>query len=67
MAGVLVAEVHKVPEPANLVRRNFFKILLLAENFDQNPRVTKCKNLNVSAEQKIVCENRNNLVFKQIV
>jgi hypothetical protein len=32
-------EVHKVPEPANLVRRKYLKISLLAENFDQNPRV----------------------------
>ena len=33
------AEVYKVPEPANLVRRKYLKISLLAENFDQNPRV----------------------------
>ena len=33
------AEVHKVPEPANLVRRKFWKISLLAENFDKNLRV----------------------------
>ena len=32
-------EVHKVPEPANLVRRKYLKISLLAENVDQNPRV----------------------------
>ena len=32
-------EVYKVPEPAKLVRRIFLKISLLAENFDQNPRV----------------------------
>ena len=30
-------EVHKVPEPANLVHRKFWKISLLAENFYQNP------------------------------
>jgi hypothetical protein len=32
-------EVHKVPEPANLVRRKYLKISVLAENFDQNPRI----------------------------
>jgi hypothetical protein len=36
---VCKSEVHKVPEPANLVRRKFWKISLLAENFDQNLRV----------------------------
>ena len=35
----LGAEVHKVPELANLVRRKYLKISLLAENFEQNPRV----------------------------
>ena len=33
-----LAEVHKVPEPANLVRRKLLKISLLAENVDMNPR-----------------------------
>ena len=36
---VCAAEVHKVPEPSNLVHRKFWKISLLAENVDQNPRV----------------------------
>ena len=34
---VCAPEEHKVPEPANLVRRKYLKISLLAENFDQNP------------------------------
>ena len=36
-------EVHKVPEPANLVRRKYLKISLLAENNDQNPHVENTK------------------------
>jgi hypothetical protein len=32
-------EVYKVPEPANLVRRKYLKISLLAENFYQNLRI----------------------------
>ena len=46
------SEVHKVPEPANLVRRNFWKISLLAENFDQNPRV---ENAEIFCPQNIFC------------
>ena len=38
-ALVSQAEVHKVPEPANLVRRKYLKISFLVENFDQNPRI----------------------------
>ena len=37
--GDTTPEVHKVPEPANLVRRKYLRISLMAENFDQNPRI----------------------------
>ena len=44
IGGHYVPEVHKVPEPENLVRRKFWKISLLAENFDQKPLVEKNRN-----------------------
>ena len=51
-----LAEVHKVPEPANLVRRKYLNISLLAENFDQNPRVESTETF-LSQVQFIITEN----------
>ena len=47
-----VAEVNKVAEPANLVRRKYLKILLLAENCYQNPRIENTENF---CPQNIFC------------
>ena len=57
-------EVHKVPEHANLVRRFFLKISLLAENVDENPRVKNTESL-VSHVYFILPENVLYTLFSQ--
>ena len=58
------SEVHKVPEPANLVRRKFWNISLLAENFDQNLRVENTKTF-LSHVYFILPENFQYTLFSQ--
>ena len=53
------AEVHKVPEPANIVHRKFLEISTLAENFDQNARVENAEFVfhTIFSVQTILTEN----------